>query len=254
MLIKSRRQLLQIFTLLAIFPISCRESHSMPPLDSGKYFSSPDVAAFVDDVQRGNATRVKKALGAGVSANAEGIEGFRPIHFVFAATDAEVLKLLLAAGADPMARLENGNTPLHFGARMPNPEFTRVLLAAGADPNAQGANHKPVAEEALGSDEPENLRLLARAGANLNVVWGGSSLLMSAIVTSSWDMAVSLLDLNADLAYRDNLGSGAVDKFCAKVKKVTPTANNRKGIPALNAAFERRGIPVPCEAEMQKFR
>ena len=247
-------RLYRVLPLATVLLFACHESNSMRPLDSSKYFASAEVAVFVDDIQRGDLARVKKGLAAGISANATGTQGFRPIHFVFAAKDAEVLKLLLAAGADPMARLENGNTPLHFGARMPNPEFTRVLLAAGADPNAQGANHKPVVEEALGSEEPENLRLLSRAGANLNVVWGGSSLLMSAIITSSWDMAVSLLDLNADLGYRDNLGAGAVDKFCAKVRKVTPTDTNRKGIPALNSAFKRRGVTVPCETEMQKFR
>lgn len=253
-MINLRRLFYRFVPLATVLLFACNESNSMRPLDSNKYFASPEVAAFVDDVQRGDIARVKKGLAAGISANAEGIKGFRPIHFVFVAKDAEVLKLLLAAGADPMARLENGNTPLHFGVRMPNPEFTRVLLGAGADPNAAGANHKPVLEEALGSEEPEILRLLARAGANINVVWGGTSPLMSAIITSSWDMAVSLLDLNVDLAFRDNLGAGAVDKFCAKVKKITPTDTNRKGIPALNAAFKRRGIAVPCEPEMQKFR
>ncbi len=75
---------------------------------------------MVDDVQRGDAGRVRQALAAGVSAYASGTQGFRPIQFVFVAKDAEVLKVLLAAGADAMARLENGNTPLHFAVRMPN--------------------------------------------------------------------------------------------------------------------------------------
>jgi ankyrin repeat protein len=253
-MVELRRLIYKIFPVAIVLLVACNESNSMSPLDSKKYFPLPEVATFVDDVQRGDIGRVKKGLASGIDANAQGIKGFRPIHFVFVPKDAEVLKVLLAAGADPMARIENGNTPLHFGVRMPNPEFTRVLLAAGADPNARGANNKPILEEALSSDEPEILRLLARAGADINSSWGGTSPLMSAIITSSWNMAVALLDLNADVAYRDKSGASAVDEFCAKVRKLTPTVTNTKGIPALHAAFKRRGVAVPCELEMQKFR
>lgn len=226
----------------------------MRHLESSKYFSNPEVAAFVDDVQNGNISRVKKALAAGISANAPGISGFRPIHFVFVAKDAEVLKLLLAAGADPMARLENGNTPLHFAVRIPNPDFTRVLLAAKADPNAIGADHLPVFQEALSAREPEILRLLAAAGANINVVWGGSTPLMGAMISFSWDMAATLIDMQADVSFINKHGENVVDIFCQKVRKIPPTAMNNKGIPAIYAAFKRRGIAVPCEAELQKFR
>jgi ankyrin repeat protein len=251
----SLRRLLYQFLPLAVFSLmACKESMSMKPLDASKYFSSPAVAAFVDDVQNGDVPRVKQALAHGVSANAPGIKGFRPIHFVYPAKDAEVLKLLLSAGADPMARVENGNTPLHFAVRMPNPDFTHVLLAAGADANAKGANNKPVLQEALSSRQPENLRSLARAGADVNVVWGGATPLMAAIVTLSWDMAAALLDLNADLGYRDDLGEGALDAFCETVDGLARTATNRNGVLATHAAFKRRGVAVPCEAKLQKFR
>lgn len=223
-------------------------------LDSTVYFTSPKVAAFVDEVQQGNAAQVRKALAEGISPNAEGVRGFRPIHFVFTAPSAQVLKLLLEAGADPMARIENGNTPLHFAVRVSNPEFTRLLLGAKADPNAKGENRKPVFREALSSREPEILRALAQAGADINVVWGGSTPLMSAIGMMSWDMAAALLDLHADVAYRDHFGENAMDSFCETVREMTPTATNRKGVVAVQEAFKRRGITLVCETELQKFR
>lgn len=226
----------------------------MQALESAKYFSSPEVAGLVDDVQNGNVLRVQKALAAGVPANAQGIQGFRPIHFVFGAKDAEVLKLLLAAGADPMARIENGNTPLHFAVRMPNPDFTRVLLAAKANPNATGANNKPVIREALSSHEPEILRMLAAAGADINVVWGGRRPLMAAIVTLSWEMVETLLNLNAGVSAQDSNNEDAVVTYCRTLKKLTPTSTNRKGVLATHASFIRRGIAIPCEADVQKFR
>lgn len=254
LMILIRGFLLQFLTLLIIFVWSCDESYSMHALESTKYFSSPEVAGLVDDVQSGNALRVQKALAAGVSANAAGIHGFRPIHFVFGAKDIEVLKLLLAAGADPMARIENGNTPLHFAVRMPNPDFTRVLLAAKADPNAAGANNKPVIREALSSHAPETLRMLAAAGADINVVWGGRKPWMAAIVTLSWDMAETLLNLNADVSAQDSSNEDAVATFCRTLRKLTPTSTNRKGVLATHASFIRRGIAIPCAPEVQKLR
>lgn len=253
-MIATRRFAYHFLTLAIIFVLSCDESYSMQAVESTKYFSSPEVAGLVDDVQSGKVSRVKKALAAGVPVNAQGMHGFRPIHFVFGVRDAEVLKLLLAAGADPMARIENGNTPLHFAVRVPNPDFTRVLLAAKADPNATGANNKPVIREALSSHEPEILRMLAAAGADINVVWGGRKPLMAAIVILSWDMAETLLKLNADVSAQDSSNEDAVATFCRTLKKLTPTSTNRKGVLATHASFIRRGIAISCESEVQRFR
>jgi ankyrin repeat protein len=253
MTIRLSRSLLTL-SLAAWLLLACTEGATMRALDSSRYFSDPRVAAMVDDVQRGDAGRVRQALAAGVSANAPGTQGFRPIHFVFVAKDAEVLKVLLAAGADPMARLENSNTPLHFAVRMPNPDFTRVLLGAKADPNARGDNGKPVVHEALSSHEPENLRLLSTARADINVVWGGGTPLMSAVTVYLWDMATSLLDLGADASFANRTGLRAVDRFCKTASQVPADAENRRGILRLVDAFQRRGVAMPCEATIQKFR
>lgn len=248
------RRFVLILPLAAVLLLACTEGASMRALDSKRYFSDPSVAAMVDAVQQGNVDRVRQALAAGVSANAPGIQGFRPIHFVFVARDAEVLKVLLAAGADPMARLENSNTPLHFAVRMPNPDFTRVLLAARADPSARGAHGKPVIHEALSSHEPENLRLLASSGANLNVVWGGSTPLMSAVMVFLWDMASALLELGADTSVRSNIGESAVDLFCESASQVPADTRNKQGIARLHSAFQRRQVVIPCESTLAKFQ
>lgn len=251
------RQLASIaFSLIIMLAaaLASPESTAMDPLDSSRYFSDPAVAAMVDDIQRGKLARVQQHLAAGINPDAPGISGFRPIHFVFAASDAAVLKALLAGGADPKAKLDNGNTPLHFAVRMPNPDFTAVLLASGADPNARGENDKPVIHEALSSHAPEILRLLARAGADLNVVWGYETPLCAAIIIFQWPMAATLLDLNADLAYRDRAGKTAVDRFCERANRVPPNPANSSGIIQLFAAFRARGIQPPCAALEQKFK
>jgi len=223
-------------------------------LDSRKYFPDPVVASFVDKVQRGSLADVKKALRDGVNANALGTNGYRPIHFVYNAPDASVLKELLAAGADPMARLENGNTPLHFAVRMPNPEFTQVLLAAGADPNAKGEHGKPVLTESLSSHAPKILEILVKAGARIDAEWGGSTPVMTAIVTYSWEMATTLIDLNANLHFKNSAGKTAIDKMCQRAEQIPASDMNKKGIMSLYQAIRKRNIAVPCEHLLAKFR
>jgi ankyrin repeat protein len=244
----------KIVTFVTIFvAISCKDGTSMIKLETQKYFTEPKIAKFVDNVQQGKVALVNEGLRSGIDPNVTGIDGFRPIHFVFFAKDTGTLKVLLAAGADPNARLKNGNTPLHFAARMPDPDFCRILLAAGANPNAQGENEKPVIHEALTSHQPEVLKLLVGAGANINVVWGGTTPMLAAMKMFLWDMASTLVSLNADIAFRDNTGKNATERFCFQISKVPSTPENNKGITALMNAFKRRGIVPQCEAQLSKF-
>jgi hypothetical protein len=41
----------------------------MNALDSSRYFADQKLASFVDDVQRGNVSRVKAGLAAGIDSN-----------------------------------------------------------------------------------------------------------------------------------------------------------------------------------------
>src|SRR5687768_4660372 len=68
-------------------------------LDPRSYFPDPRIARFVADVQDGDLGRVRSGLKEGVDPNSEGREGFRPLFFVFAASTADVARVLLASGA-----------------------------------------------------------------------------------------------------------------------------------------------------------
>ena len=226
----------------------------MDALNSSRYFSDPAVAKFVDQVQAGDVARVKQALAAGISPNAEGADGFRPIHFVFVAPKADVLRELLSAGADPNARLANGNPPLEFAVRMANPDFTAALLAAKADPNARGENNAPVIHTAITYPTVRNVELLVKAGADINVVWGGNSPLMAAVTAFKWEMAAVLLKLNADPAWTNDIGKGAVERFCRHLNGLPATSKNKAGTSALVDAFAARGVVLPCATDAARFR
>lgn len=228
----------------------------MDALKSSRYFSDPAVAAFVDDVQRGDLSRVKKALASGVSPNAQGSDGFRPIHFVFVARKADVLRELLAAGADPNARLSNGNTPLHIAVRMPNPDFTSALLAAKADPNAAGDSREPVIHMATAYEGHghQALDLLAKAGADINIVWADATPLITAIGGMAWKSAAILLRLGADVSWKDHGGETAADWWCGQLKGQPVVQEYRADVLALADAFAARGVTLACAADVQRFR
>ncbi len=223
------------------------------PLEMGKYFADPKVAAFADAVWHGGRNNVKKGLADGIDVNAEGNQGFRPIFFAIT-KDTAVLKLLLAAGANPNVHLLDGDTPLHMAVKLPTVEPAALLLAAGADPNARGENDKPVIHAVIGEEAPALLRLLAKHGADLNVVWGGDPPLIVEIITYHWTTATTLLELGADVNYRDRLGRDAASEFCRQVSELTAVPSNRAGIPPLARAFEARGVHLPCAGELDKFR
>ena len=226
----------------------------MEPLDSRRYFSDPAVVQLADRVQAGDLARVKQSLAAGVSANALGNNGFRPIHFVFVAPTAEVLRALISAGADPNAKLSNGNTPLHFAVRRPNPDFTSVLLAARADPNARGENDKPVVHVATAFPGNHALELLAKAGADMNMVWASETPLIGAVAGMSWKSAATLLRLGVDTTFRDIGGETAAEWWCGQLKKQPVSEKFRPDILALADAFAARGVTLACASEVARFR
>ena len=226
----------------------------METLDSRRYFSDPAVVQLLDRVQAGDVARVKQSLAAGVSANAVGKDGFRPIHFVFVAPTAEVLRVLIGAGADPNAKLSNGNTPLHFAVRMPNPDFTSVLLAAKANPNARGDNDIPVVHMATAYPGNHALELLSKAGADLNIVWAGESALIGAVTGMSWKSAAMLLTLGADPTLKDSTGESATDWFCDQLKNMRVVEKYRANVLALADAFAARGVSLACAGDVARFR
>ena len=227
----------------------------MSALDSSKYFPDPKVASFVDDVQQGDVNRVRAGLAMGIDPNALGNKGFRPINFVFFAKEAEVLRLLLAAGANPNSPLENGDTPLHYSVRNRNPEFTRALLTAGANPNGRGENGKPHIHEAISQEDAAGqVKLLHDAGADINVVWGGFTPVMRALWVGRWEIARVLIDLGADLSFRDASGFTALDRACQFMNKIPVNRGNREGISALVISLSRRNLSLPCQADVERFR
>lgn len=225
------------------------------PLDARKYFQDPRVAQMVEDIQTGREDRVRSALSQGVSANAEGLDGLRPIHFVFAAKSAKVAEILLAAGADPNAPGAFGNTPLHYAVQQPTADFTEVLLRYRANPAKLGAANKPVLNVALSSPvAAEILPMLKKAGANINHVWGGYSPLQAAMVQQDWRSAVTLLQIGADPEVKSMQDESAASIFCELLEEMRPGGKSSTYIWNVGQLLGAKRLSATCQSLLAAFR
>jgi ankyrin repeat protein len=253
----ARRRLPGVVAALVFLSAGCHgaETVSMTVLDTARYFTDPRDAAFAELVQKGDVAGVKAALQAGQDVNAGGLKGFRPLHFVFAARDAGVARVLLAAGADPGARIANGNAPLHYAVQQKSADFTAVLLQYKADPNARGRANQPVLFTALDSPIPDQvLPLLVHAGADVDAVWGNNTAVQSAMIGLTWKAAAALLALGADPALRNPHGEDAGMVFCSLLERLAPTTTNHQAVWAVGAALKARGVSLACDDGLARFR
>jgi ankyrin repeat protein len=252
-----RRRLLGAAAMLAWLATggAAAETLSMPVLDSRKYFPDPRDAAFVELVQKGDVKRVRAAIQAGQDVNAAGLHGFRPLHFVFTASSADVARVLLEAGADPNAAIASGNTPLHYAVQQNSADFTAVLLRFKADPNAIGESSHPVLFTALDSPIPEKvLPMLAFAGADIDAIWGNNTAVQSAMIGLGWKAAETLLALGADPALRNPHGEDAGGVFCSMLTRLRPTPTNHRVVWSVGTALKTRGLTLACDDKLAQFR
>lgn len=227
----------------------------MTLLDSRKYFTDPATAAFIDQVQRGDLASVTAALRSGQDPNVKGLHGIRPIHFVFAASSAEVAQALLAAGADPNAKAPNGNTPLHYAVQQRTAEFTEVLLRFKADPNILGENDKPALYSALSSPAGVAiLPMLAKAGVDVNKTWGGFPPVQSAMVRQKWQFAALLLELGADPLQKNKQGQSAGALLCEMLAGMAPVEPGKRWVAVVGDRLGAKEGTLPCAELLKAFR
>jgi ankyrin repeat protein len=228
----------------------------MAILDSNKYFSDPNVARFVDDIQRGDVNQVRAALTAGQDPNVEGLEGIRPIHFVFSAKTSDVAEVLLAGGADPNKKSPIGNTPLHYAVQRDSVDFTEVLLRYKADPKIPGENGKPALYDALSSPVAEKiLPLIVEKGADVNGKWGGYPPLQASMVEQDWTSAVTLLKLGANPNLPTDQGETATQTFCRLLQRMNQRGPNNIEILMVGEILNtKQGLSSDCMQNLARFK
>jgi ankyrin repeat protein len=136
----------------------------------------------------------------------------RPVLFIASTSiySARMTQLLLRRGADPNSTDSDGRTPLYSVAESYWPDVMEALIQGGADPNFRAPDDStPLHAAAGGNTDPEGraIRVLVKHGAKLDSQdRRGFTPLHSAMDQTRASAAMTLLDLGADPAIRDNEG------------------------------------------------
>jgi hypothetical protein len=224
-------------------------------LDASRYFSDAKTAAFVESLQRGNASKVKKALAAGQDPNAEGLQGIRPIHFIYRRPNLEAVEALLMAGADPNLPAPNGNRPLHYAVQQETADLALLLLKYKANPALPGENGKLVLYLAMSS--PEAARLLpalVAAGADVNLRRGSMPPVQAAMASHDWVAAKVLLQLGADPMGLASYGEDAVTMYCSKISRSVRSKQTQGVVYEVGKLLRADELKPECVPDMERFR
>ena len=89
------------------------------------------MAAF-----KGNVKAASKYVSDGISVNATGSDGERPLHFAVYGNRIDMIKFLLDKRADINGTSDSESTPLHGAAWKGHIEVAELLITKGADVNA----------------------------------------------------------------------------------------------------------------------
>ena len=248
---KARRWL-----LLALLPwLILSKAQAMSTLDSSKYFTDPKTIEFVDALQSGHVSKVKKALAAGQDPNAVGLQGIRPIHFVYRRPNLEAVEALLQAGADPNLPAPNGNRPLHYAVQQESADLALLLLKYKANPALPGENGQLVLYVAMSSpDAARLLPALVGAGSDVNLRRGAMPPLQSAIAKQDWLAAKVLLQLGADPKVLNTIKQDAVTFYCNSIARMKPTPQVKGVVYDVGVLLQIPQLRPDCVADMERFR
>ena len=155
--------------------------------------------------------KVRSCLAAGADVNAQGDNGWTPLHLAAWFTDnPAIIRALVAAGAEVNARLaEFGDTPLHLAARFTNdPAVIEALLDAGAEVNARDDDGwTPLHLATSGDVDLAIVTALLDAGAEVNARGMYSVTPLHFAVTKSVAIVTALLDAGAEVNARAERGA-----------------------------------------------
>ena len=160
--------------------------------------ATSDVA---DAVQNGDATAVRKLVGAKADVNVPQADGSTALHWAVYNDDLATVDLLLKAGANAKAANGFGATPLSMAAETGNAAVVKRLLEAGADANERIANRDTALMMAARSGNVDTIAALLDRGADVNATETvrGTTALMWAAAQGHASAVQLLVDRGADI-------------------------------------------------------
>ncbi len=136
---------------------------------SNDAFSSPDLSALADAVQRDDAAEVRRQLER-IDADTPGNDGSTLLMAAIKQGRKASAEALLEGGADPNRADPSGETPVHAAAFSGNADLLRTVLAHGGDADARNPHTGATPlMQALLSPDAKQYAVLLEAGADPNL-------------------------------------------------------------------------------------
>ena len=171
----------------------------------------PDPAAFANQMELGNVSKVEDWLAAGLPLDFEGSWIGSGLQIGAWEGNLELMRVFIAHGADIDYRNHIGETALLLAAWRGKMEAVQWLLERGAHINA-GEKQWSALHYAVFAGHGDIARLLMERGADINArSTNGSSVLMMAVYEGREDMARLLIEKGADRSVKNDWGDGALE-------------------------------------------
>jgi len=111
-----------------------------------------------------NPPKTLHMAGDGISVNAKGTDGERPLHFAVYGNKIDMAKFLLEQGADINGINNSESTPLHGAAWKGHIAVAELLIAKGADVNVTNKMGKTPLDWAIEQGHTEMATLIRNHG------------------------------------------------------------------------------------------
>ena len=182
--------------------------------DNGNYLEEREFSKLHKIVLGMTAHNLDEGLRVcGATIDACDADGNTPLVWAVRRDDIGTVRFLFNAGANPNVCNKDHFSALMYAAQFLDPTGVKLLLKAGADPrqiNHGGSN--ALHRAAQYQDDREIIKVLARAGINTN--WWNNWFITPLFPSASRNhvnSAEALIDLGADLNYRDHDGDTALN-------------------------------------------
>ena len=113
---------------------------------------------------KGQVKAAKRFMSDGVSVDAEGPGGMRPLHYAIFGNKTDMVAFLIDQGADVNAKDNHASTPLHGAAWKGNAAVAALLITRGANVNTTNERGMTPLDWAIEQGHSEMATLIRKHG------------------------------------------------------------------------------------------
>lgn len=216
--------------------------HDRQGWEASEFFDDSKVIELCDAIEANDLDRMQAAVEAGADINAVGKHGMTPLMWAFLDHQIERFRWLLERGADPNVcitedigasppDIQKGWSVTFLSIQTTWTDYYPLVLKHGGDPNLKcHPKFNPLIFTAKLTPDPINrIEALLDAGANIDAKRRqGTTLIMSAVSSNHYQLALMLLKRGADIELYQEKFNRQLVHFLVAVEEL-PEARRYRG-------------------------